>query len=74
MGLKEQLKEMFKEMMIHKQIAKIPFYYHKDFLLFTNGTSMDYEAYLKCHKEIYATPIQYAIRMMKRLLWKGAKN
>ncbi len=62
MVLKERLKAMFHEMVIYKQITKIPEYYHQDFLLYTNGTRMDYEAYLKCHEEIYATPIQYEIK------------
>jgi hypothetical protein len=57
----QQLKEMFSEMVIKKQTSKIPRYYHQDFLLYTNGTSMDYAEFLRSHQEYYATPIQYQV-------------
>ncbi len=55
------LKEMFKEMVIHKKAFLIPHYYHRDFLLYTNEETMDYDAFLKTHVEIYETPIQYRV-------------
>lgn len=57
----EKLKEMFERMVIKKDASLIPFYYHKDFVLYANDQEMTYEAYLKFHQDIYATPIQYDI-------------
>lgn len=55
------LKEMFSEMVVKKQASLIPHYYHPEFLLFTNGREMGYEEFLNSHREVYETPIQYAI-------------
>jgi hypothetical protein len=60
-ALAHQLKEMFTEMVLKKQASKISHYYHADFLLYTNGTTMNYAEFLKSHQEYYATPIQYQI-------------
>lgn len=57
----KQLKAMFEEMVIKKDLSAIPRYYHADFRLYTNGEEMDYEAFLESHRKIYATPIQYKI-------------
>jgi hypothetical protein len=57
----QHLKEMFSEMVLKKQASKIPHYYHPDFLLYTNETTMNYAEFLKSHQEYYATPIQYHI-------------
>lgn len=48
-------------MVVKKNAALIERYYHTDFLLFTNGKTMDFDEFLKTHQEIYATPIQYEI-------------
>ena len=60
-SLIHQLKEMFTEMVLKKQASKIPQYYHPDFLLYTNGETMDYAEFLRSHQEYYASPIQYQI-------------
>lgn len=57
----EKIKKMFAEMVLKKDASLIPIYYHKDFLLYTNGQITDYDAFLKSHQEYYATSIQYEI-------------
>ena len=57
----EKFKEMFERMVYKKDASLIPFYYHKDFVLYANDQEMDYEAYLKFHQEVYETPIQYDV-------------
>lgn len=57
----ESLKEMFEKMVISKNASLIPFYYHEDFVCFTNEQEMSYEHFLKFHQEIYATPIKYEV-------------
>ena len=56
------LKEMFTKVTLEKNNKAIPLYYDKDFKLYTNGKTMDYEEFLKQHEAIYKTPIQYKIR------------
>lgn len=56
------LKEMFAEMVIKKNASLIPHYYHKDFLLITNGIEMDFEQFLKDHETYYQTSIQYQVK------------
>lgn len=55
------LKEMFTEMVIKKNATLIPFYYHEEFLLYTNEQITDYEAFIKSHQEYYKTPIKYEV-------------
>lgn len=57
-----KLKEMFTEMVVKKNAALISHYYHPDFLLFSNGKTMDYDQTVLFHEEIYQTPIQYQIK------------
>ena len=56
-----KLKEMFEKMVIKKDASLIPFYYHQDFLLYTNEQVTDYNAFLKSHQEYYKTSIQYEV-------------
>lgn len=56
-----KLIEMFQRVVIQKNASLIPEYYHRDFLLYTNGRKMDYDAFLAFHEEAYATSIQYAV-------------
>jgi hypothetical protein len=57
------LDEMFREMVLTKDASKIAKFYARDFLLFTNGTTMDYDQYVAMHERVYATPIQYEYRI-----------
>lgn len=57
----ELLKEMFHKMVEEKNASLIPDYYHKDFLLFTNGQTIDYSSFLESHKAYYETPIEYRV-------------
>lgn len=55
------LKEMFSEMVEQKKANLIPYYYHRDLMVYTNGKEFDYESFLKSHQDIYETPIQYEV-------------
>jgi hypothetical protein len=55
------LKEMFTEMVEQKKANLIPYYYHRDLMVYTNGKEYDYKSFLKMHQDIYETPIQYEI-------------
>ena len=57
----DKLKDMFHEMVLKKDAAMIPEYYHPEFLLYTNQETMDYRGFLESHRKFYATPIQYQI-------------
>src|SRR3989338_7845921 len=57
----EKLKEMFHEMVVKKDTALIPHYYHKNFFLYTNNQVTDYDDFLKSHQEYYATAIKYEV-------------
>jgi hypothetical protein len=57
----EQLKDMFEDMVVKKDISKVPMYYHRDFLLYTNGQEINYKEFLESHAKYYATPIKYEI-------------
>lgn len=56
------LKEMFQKMVLNKNASLIPQYYHRDFLLYTNGQEMDFITFLESHQKYYQTPIQYQIK------------
>lgn len=55
------LKDMFENMVVKKDASLIPKYYHKDFLLYTNGQEMDYDSFLESHKSYYGTAIEYEV-------------
>lgn len=57
----EKLKEMFSEMTVKKDASLIPKYYHPDFLLYSNGKTMDFNEMVRIHEDIYKTEIQYKI-------------
>lgn len=56
------LKEMFNKVTVEKNNQAIPLYYDKDFELYSNGKKMDFDAFLKMHRDIYKTSIQYKVR------------
>lgn len=57
----QRLKNMFTDMVVHKNIAVVPKYYAKNFKLYSNGKTMGYQQYYDDHKAVYQTPIQYQI-------------
>ncbi len=59
--LLEKLKEMFANMVLLKDAALIPHYYHEDFLLYTNRQEQNYEEFLTSHIEYYASSKEYSI-------------
>ncbi len=56
------LKSMFHDMVIEKNISKMPQYYTKDFVLYSNGKSMSYQDFYQGHQKVYQTPIQYSFQ------------
>ena len=56
------LKAMFAKVTIKKTDRVIPFYYDKDFELFSTGKKMDFDVFLKMHHDVYKTSIQYNVR------------
>lgn len=55
------LKEMFAEMVVKKDASLIPTYYHRQFLLYTNGQVTDYDEFLASHQGYYATQRTYSV-------------
>ena len=52
---------MFEKMVIPKNAALIPVYYHRDLLLYTNEQTTHYDEFLESHIKYYATEIQYLV-------------
>lgn len=57
----ELLKEMFTEMVEQKKANLIPYYYHRDLIIYTNGKEFDYKTFLEQHQNLYSTSIQYEV-------------
>ena len=55
------LREMFDRMVVAKDAALVPVYYHPDLLLTTNGQVQDYAAFASGHQKVYGTAISYAV-------------
>ncbi|MBA2708972.1 MAG: nuclear transport factor 2 family protein [Tatlockia sp.] len=53
---------MFDKVTVEKNDRAIPLYYDKDFEMYSNGIKMDFDEFLKMHRDIYKTSIQYKIR------------
>lgn len=56
------MKEMFREMVVKKDIAKVHRYYHPDFVLESNGQRQSFADFLAGHQRVYDTAITYAVR------------
>lgn len=69
--LVKKLKEMFTKMVEGKKADLIPLFYHEDFLLFTNGLGINYEEFLRSHKEYYQTEIQYSVTYDEETLFES---
>lgn len=61
MDAKNLLVEMFDLMVAGKDAGLIEHYYHRDFLLHTNGLVQDYDSFAEGHLTVYETEISYAI-------------
>lgn len=59
--LRKQLKRMFSEMVVKKNVDLIQEFYHPDFILYTNGQHILYQQFVADHKKYYASPIEYYI-------------
>ncbi|MCF6775703.1 hypothetical protein L3V83_03845 [Thiotrichales bacterium 19X7-9] len=57
----DNLKQMFSQMVEAKKIDLMSNFYHKDFILYSNGTTMDYDDFYNAHKKIYQTNVGYKI-------------
>jgi hypothetical protein len=62
------LREMFAEMVVKKDAAKIPVYYHERFRLCSNGEETDYASFLESHERYYASPITYRVELDEETL------
>lgn len=57
-----RMKEMFREMVIKKDIAQVSRYYHPAFELESNGMRQGYAEFLAGHQRVYGTSIEYEVR------------
>lgn len=62
------LKKMFTKVTIEKNIKAIPLYYDKNFQLYSNGKTMNFNKFVQMHQAIYKTRIQYKIRYDEKTL------
>jgi hypothetical protein len=56
-----QLREMFDRMVVGKNAELIERYYDPDFVMHSDGLTQDFAEFHRSHREIYSTPISYAI-------------
>jgi hypothetical protein len=56
------LQDMFNRMVIAKDIDQIERFYDKDFVLYTNGETQDFDSFRAGHERVYPTDISYAVR------------
>jgi hypothetical protein len=55
------LREMFEQMVIAKNPDAIARYYHRDFVMYSDGMSQNFAEFEASHRGVYATSISYAI-------------
>lgn len=55
------LREMFDQMVIAKNAQLVERYYHPDFVMHSDGLTQNFAEFRDSHREIYTTPISYAI-------------
>ncbi|GBG36678.1 nuclear transport factor 2 family protein [Mycobacterium montefiorense] len=55
------LREMFDRMVVAKNAGLIEHYYHPDFVMSSDGLTQNFGEFRDSHREIYTTPISYAI-------------
>jgi SnoaL-like domain len=55
------LREMFDKMVVDKNADLAERYYHPDFVMYSDGLRQDFAEFRASHRDIYATPISYAI-------------
>jgi hypothetical protein len=57
-----RLQQMFSEMVVPKDASLISEYYDPDFDLVSNGVTMDYDEFVRFHRDAYATDVRYDVR------------
>ena len=55
------LREMFDQMVVAKNAELVDRYYHRDFVMHSDGLTQDFIEFRESHREIYTTPITYEI-------------
>ncbi|QUR66698.1 nuclear transport factor 2 family protein [Mycobacterium spongiae] len=55
------LREMFDRMVVAKDAELIEHYYDPDLVMCSNGLSQTFGEFRDAHRELYATPIAYAV-------------
>src|SRR3990167_132570 len=63
----QKLKDMFEKMVIPKNAALIPVYYHRDLLLYTNEQTTHYDEFLESHIKYYATFLENSNKVAGRM-------
>lgn len=58
----QRLKNMFQQVVIKKNPSLIPYYYSKDFIMYSNGVKENYIQFYQSHKKYYNTSIQYKVQ------------
>lgn len=62
------LNAMFQNMVVKKDSSLIPQYYSKDFILYSNGKTMNYSQFAQFHENVYKTNIQYKVNFDKQTI------
>lgn len=55
------LREMFERMVVAKNVDIAERYYDPDFVMYSDGLRQDFAEFRDSHRQIYTTPIGYAI-------------
>lgn len=55
------LREMFDQMVLRKDAELISHYYHRDFVMYSDGLAQGFDEFAASHRKVYSTPIQYAV-------------
>ncbi len=55
------LRQMFEDMVERKDATAIDRFYDPSFVMYSNGVTQDFDAFVASHRSMYATPISYSV-------------
>jgi SnoaL-like domain len=55
------MREMFEQMVLHKDITAIDRFYDPSFVMYSNGMTQNFDEYAASHRTVYDTQISYSI-------------
>jgi hypothetical protein len=55
------MREMFEQMVLHKDITAIDRFYDPSFVMFSNGMTQNFDEFTASHRNVYDTQISYSI-------------